>query len=290
MQLNGYFDAAMYVIIQSLSFVFLNKFCQHVDPVIALFVMSFIAIITFNCMSIKQIKLTYIACLNNKLLYLAMSGALAMDWVCMLYSSHIADPFVSMAALFIFLAIIGFTRLFLKHKSLSNLISILLLIVSAILLYIVYRVDSSQHLGLGIILGGVAGVAFYVYIWSSGELVKRSGLSTIQVLATRFWVLFIGSAFFVHYHNLLQTVLHNILSLILISYASLIIPIYFNQQAIKKLGSTITAICISFVPPITYLFYVFYNHNMIWGNVIVCIIITIALVLPYMVRLTRSKE
>src|SRR5579871_5273436 len=106
MQLNGYFDASVYVVLYAVSFVFLNKFCQNVDPVIALFGMSFIAIITFNFMSLKQIKLTYTVCLNNKLLYLVMSGALALDWIGMLYSSHIADPFVSMASLFVFLAII----------------------------------------------------------------------------------------------------------------------------------------------------------------------------------------
>src|SRR6185437_4057001 len=231
MRFNGYFDAAIYVIIQAVSFVFLNKFCQQVDPIIALFAMSFIATITFNVMSIKQIRPAYMACLNYKLLFLVMSGALALDWIGMLYSSHIADPFVTMAALFIFLAIIGFSQLFLKNKSLSNFISIMLLTISALLLYFFYQVSQSQHLGLGIILGGMAGMAFYVYIWSSGELVKRNGLSTIQVLATRFWVLFIGSAFFVPYHNLFPIILDNILPLVLISYASLVIPVYFSQQA-----------------------------------------------------------
>lgn len=252
MWLNGYMDAAIYVLMTAISFVFLNKFCQQVDPVIALFVMSFIAIISFNLMSFKQIKATYMTCLNNKLLYLAMSGSLAIDWICMLFSSYVADPFVSMAGLFIFLAIIGFSKLFLENRSLVNLFCVLLLIISAILLYSGYKVNSSQHLGFGIILGAVAGVAFYVYIASSGALARRNGLTTMQVLATRFWVLFIGSAFFVPYHNLLSIIVNNILPLLLISYGSLIIPIYFNQQAIQKLGSTITAVFISFVPPVTY--------------------------------------
>jgi drug/metabolite transporter (DMT)-like permease len=284
MRLNGYFDASMYVIVQSLSFVFLNKLCKNVDPVIALFAMSFIALITFNFMSLRQIKATYAACLNNKLLYLAMSVGLAADWVCMLYSSMLADPFVSMSGLFIFLAIVGFFRLFLKNKSRTNLFSVILLIISALVLYFGYRIDSSQSLGLGVILGSIAGIGFYVYIASSGELARRSQLSTVQVLATRFWLLFIGTAFFVPYQNLLPIILNNILPLILISFGSLIIPIYFNQQAIQKLGSTITAVCISFVPPVTYLFYVIYNQNINMINVIICLIITIALVLPYLAR------
>lgn len=291
MAIGGYFDAAMYVIVMAVSFVFLNKFCQQIDPVIALFAMSFIAIVSFNLMNHKQLRSTYRACLENKLLYLVMSGGLALDWVCMLYASYFADPFIAMSGLFIFLAIIGFSRLYIKNKSRVNLFSIILLIISALVLYFAYQIDNKlQHLGLGILLGMIAGIGFYLYIASSGELAKRSNLSTMQVLATRFWLLFIGMAFFVPSHNLWQIIANNILALILIAYASLIIPIYFSQQAIKKLGSNTTAIFISFVPPVTYIFYVLYNHNLLWGNVIVCIIITVALVLPYALRIFKNKR
>jgi hypothetical protein len=288
MRVGGYIDAAIYVIMTAISFVYLNKFCQQVDPVIALFAMSFIAIISFNLMSIKHIKATYMACWNNKLLFIIMSGALALDWTCMLFASYIADPFVSMAGLFIFLAIIGFGKLFLENRAISNLLSVMLLIISAVILYSEYQVNSSGHLGLGILLGGVAGTVFYVYIASSSELVIRNNLSTMQVLATRFWVLFIGVTFFVPYQNLFPIIINNIIPLIIISYGSLIIPIYFNQQAIKKLGGALTSVFISFVPPVTYLFYVLYNHNMVWSNVFVCIVISIALVLPYLFKLKRS--
>ncbi|MCE3268218.1 MAG: hypothetical protein K0R49_470 [Burkholderiales bacterium] len=277
--LSGYFDAAIYVTLTAISFVFLNRLMGQINPVVALFAMSFFAIVNFNLMSLKQLKATYIACFNNKLLYLIMSGSLALDWICMLYSSYITDPFVSMSALFIFLAVIGVIQVFAKNKSIASFVSIIMLIMSVFILYFGYMVNASEKLGLGIILGGVAGSAFYIYIVSSKELVKRSNLSTLQVLATRFWILFIGAAYFLPYHNLLAIIANNIVSLVIISYASLIVPIYFNQQAIKKLGSTVTALCISYVPPVTYLFYVIYNHNLIWSNVVVCIIITSALIL-----------
>lgn len=290
MPVSGFIDAAMYVVLTAVSFVFLNKFCQNIDPVIALFVMSAVAIITFNALSFRHIKSTYLACSKHKLLFFTMSGTLAFDWVCMLYASHLADPFVAMAGLFIALAIIGFGKLFIKNRSLSNLVSIALLVISTILLFFSYQVQPSQHLGLGIILGVAAGVAFYVYIASSGSLAHKGGLTTMQVLATRFWVLCLGSAFFVPYGRALPIIAENILPLLLISYASLIVPIYFNQRAILKLGSAITAVVISFTPPATYFFYVIYNHNLTVNNTIICLIISFALVFPYIIKLIKNPS
>ena len=290
MKNSGYIDAAIYVVISAISFVFLNKLVQHIDPVIALFVMSGIGIITFNFLSITKIKATYVTCFKNKLLFLAMSAALGLDWVCMLYASYLADPFVSLAGLFIFLGIVGFSKLFLENKALTSLFSVVLLLISAITLFFSYKVNNSQHLGYGIILGAIAGMAFYVYIASSHRLSKIGNLSSMQILSTRFWVLFIGSAIFVPYTGILSIILHNLGSLILISYGSLIVPIYFNQQAIVKLGSALTSVFISFVPPVTYLSYALINQRFMLSNVIVCLIITIALVLPNLIGLLKFKR
>lgn len=290
--MSGYIDASIYVIVSAISFVFLKDLCDNLNPVIALFFMSGVAIISFNILGIKKIKATYSICLNNKFLFVIMSASLGLDWTCMLYASYVADPFVAMSGLFIFLAIIGFLRLFWQTKKLSNLFSVALLICSTLSLYFTYKIGSSAHLGYGIALGAIAGICFYIYIASSNILASQKGLTTIQVLATRFWALFIGATFFVPYNGLISILLHNFIPLLIISYGSLIIPIYFNQQAIVKLGSALTSVFISLVPPVIFIFNSLYNHTFVLGNAIVCSIITAALIFPNLmkyIKMSRNK-
>ena len=128
--MNGYIDAAIYVILSAISFVFLGKLCAQVDPVIALFVMSAIGLLCFNLLSLRNLRPAYAACLKYKRTYLAMAAALGLDWVSMLYASYLADPFIAMAALFIALALVGFGKLFISNRSVLYLISILLLCIS----------------------------------------------------------------------------------------------------------------------------------------------------------------
>ena len=288
--MNGYIDAAIYVILTAISFVFLGKLCAHVDPVIALFIMSAIGLLCFNLLSIRNLRQAYTACLKHRLTYLAMAAALGVDWVSMLYASYLADPFIAMAALFIALALVGFGKLFMHNRSVLYLISILLLCISLLALFFSYQVKAHQHPGLGILLGFTAGVAFYVYIANSHTLTQKGGLTSMQLLATRFWVLFIGAAICVPYQNLLPVLRQDFLALVLISLGSLVIPIYYNQQAIKKLGAALTSVFISFVPPVTYIFYALNSHTFFLSNAIVCGIITLALVLPNLIRLTRRSD
>ena len=288
--MSGYFDAGIYVILSAVVFVFLDKLCNNVDPVTALFAMSGIAIVCFNLLSVKELKKTYVACFNNKLIFLLMSLALGTDWVCLIYGTHLSDPFITMAALFITLAFFGFVKLYINTGAPANILSMLLLLISVIVLYSTYQIKMSQHVAYGLLLGAMAGMAFFIYIILSDILSKRGDLSTLQLLATRFWLLFIGSFFFLPLNDTYQVIQKNAIPLILVSFGSLIIPIFFNQQAIKKLGPARSSVLISFVPPITYLFDSWYNNTLILSNLVVCMIISIALILPKLLIIKRAIE
>lgn len=285
---SGYVDAAIYVILSSVVFVFLDDLCKNVEPAMALFIMSGIAIACFNLLNVRAIKHTYSACVTEKWLFLMMSLSLGADWASLTYATYLSDPFVTMAALFVTLAFCSFFHLFKQTGELSNMLSMLLLLISMVVLYETYQIKLSQHLVFGLLLGAVAGLAFFMYIFFSDKLAKRANLSTIEILATRFWILFLGSFFFLPIKALYTTLKDNAFALIVVSFGALIIPIFFNQQAIKKLGPTRSSLLISFVPPMTYLFGSWYNKNLLLGNLFVCIIITIALILPKFFLL-RSK-
>ena len=277
---SGYIDALIYVLLSSVAFVFLNNLIADVNPLIALLVMSSVALVVFNLLSFKRVKLTYTVCWQHKSIYIWMSIGLALDWVCMVYASYVADPFIAMAALFISLAIIGFIRLNFIQKSRKRLISLILLVVSLILLELFYVVPVEHSTSLGILLGVLAGGAFYLYILNSAKLASLGNLNSLQVLATRFWFLWGIALIMVPKLNLWVNMLTHLGALILISFASLIVPIYFNQRAIQKLGAELTSVFIGLVPPVTFVCYVIYSHEFHWLNGVVCLIITVALLLP----------
>ncbi|RTL11628.1 MAG: hypothetical protein EKK54_06730 [Neisseriaceae bacterium] len=285
--MSGYLDAAIYVLLTSVAFVFLDHLIVGLNPVVALFAMSAIALIVFNSLNISNLKKTYLACWHNKTIYLMMSAALAVDWVTMVFASHIADPFIAMAALFSALALFGFGKIYLIARNKAVLFSLFLLLLGLGILLFAYQVKTGHSIIGGVILGSIAGLAFYVYIANSSKLASLAHLSSLQVLATRFWLLFFGAVIFVPKHNLLFLLKQNLLSLVIISLGSLIIPIYYNQQAIKKLGSELTSVFISLVPPVTYGFYAIYNRQIIMVNVVVCILITLALIIPNLVKVIR---
>ena len=277
---SGYIDALIYVLLSSVAFVFLNNLIADVNPLIALLVMSSVALVVFNLLSFKRVKLTYTVCWQHKSIYIWMSIGLALDWVCMVYASYVADPFIAMAALFISLAIIGFIRLNFIQKSRKQLISLILLVISLILLELFYVVPVEHSTSLGILLGVLAGGAFYLYILNSAKLASLGNLNSLQVLATRFWFLWGIALIMVPKLHLWANMLTHLGALILISFASLIVPIYFNQRAIQKLGAELTSVFIGLVPPVTFVCYVIYSHEFHWLNGMVCLIITVALLLP----------
>lgn len=282
-----YIDAFLYILFTAISFVFLDKVISHISPVVTLTIMSACGIVVFNLFNIDKLIATYKFCLKNKVSFLIMSGALAIDWCTMVASTYFADPFVAMASLFIAVSFIGFFKEWLKSSNVGLLISCLLLTVASIIMILFYAVPVSKSIISGFILGATAGIAFYVYVYSSARLTLLGDLTAMQILATRFWVLFIGALVFVPYRELVSINIEDIGKIILVSFGSLIIPIYFNQKSIQKLGADKTSILIGLVPPITYLCYVIIYHNILVVNAVICLLITMALFIPKLVELAK---
>ncbi|MCL9685331.1 hypothetical protein [Legionella maioricensis] len=282
-QMSGYIDAMLYVMLASIAFVFLDDLCSDVEPLTALFVMSGIAIFCFNLLCLRNLKTVYDAILQNPFLFLMMSTALGLDWLCMVYATYLSDPFITMTSLFISSAFLGFFSLYRKSGTSSYRWSMLILVSSILILFFKYEIQKPGSTLFGILLGILAGLAFYIYMLTSEQLCARAKLTSIQVLATRFWVLFIGSSLFIHLDTLHAALKDNARPLIAVSIGSLVIPIFFNQQAIRKLGTATTSVIISLVPITTYLIYAFWNGNLVFTNLLIGLVITSALALPQII-------
>lgn len=280
-----YLAACGYIFFTAISFVFLDKIIAHIDQLVALSVMSICAIVVFNLLNYKRLIKTYLICWQHWYLFLIMSIALAIDWYTMVTSAQKSDPFVAMSALFIALSLVGFVKEFITKQRYSYLISCGLLIVAILVLLVAYQVPIGKSTSSGLIYGAIAGIAFYVYVYSSARLAIKANLQTIEILATRFWILLIFSLSLVKFDALLALQSNNLVRLVLVSFGALIIPIYCNQKSIEKLGANATAIFISLVPPVTYVFYVIVTGQISIVNTLVCVLISIALVVPkFMIR------
>lgn len=278
--MSGYIDAILYVMLASIAFVFLDNLCGGVEPLTALFVMSGVAIFCFNILCLKHLKTVYDAILQNPFLFLMMSTALGLDWLCMIYATYLSDPFITMTSLFISSAFLGFFSLYRKSGTSSYCWSMLILISSILILFFKYEIQKPGNTIYGILLGILAGFAFYVYMLTSERLSARAKLTSIQILATRFWVLFIGSSLFIHLDALHTALRDNALPLVAVSIGALVIPIFFNQQAIRKLGTATASVIISLVPLTTYLIYALWKGNLVFTNLLIGLVITSALALP----------
>lgn len=287
--MSGYIDAILYVMLASIAFVFLDNLCNGVEPLTALFIMSGIAIFCFNILCLKHLKTVYDAVLQNPSLFLLMSTALGLDWLCMIYATYLSDPFITMTSLFISSAFLGFVSLYRKSGTTSYCWSMLILVCSLLILFFKYEIHKPGNTLYGILLGVLAGLAFYVYMLTSERLSNRAKLTSIQVLATRFWVLFIGSSLFIHPAVLYIALKDNALPLVAVSIGSLVIPIFFNQQAIRKLGTATASVIISLVPITTYLIYALWTGNLVFTNLLIGLVITLALALPKIISI-HSKN
>ena len=288
--MSGYVDVSIYVILSAIGLVFIDGLCTQLHPVTALFFMSGVALLFFNLLILKQIKQTYLACYQYKMSFLVMSFALGVDWVGIIYGTYLSDPFITMAALFITLAFLGFATQQKTEPHFSNLCSMFLLLACIVLLDFTYQMKLSHHTLYGLLLGGISGVGFFLYIVFSGRFSNQGQLSSKQVLATRFWALFIGAFFMMPKATIHPAITTNFPALLFISFIALIIPVFFNQQAINKLGSARTAIFISFVPPATFLFDAIHNHHFIFANFTICMLISLALIFPKLIAFKASPR
>jgi drug/metabolite transporter (DMT)-like permease len=288
MRINGYIDAILYVVITSITFVLLTKLSSNINLGISLFFMSGVAIICFNLLGVKKLKNTYKIFSSNWVLCIQMSIALGLDWGFMLFSSINSDPFIAMGSLFVALAILGFINLFKANHKKSNIFSIFLLILSLLLMACFYNSGNYKNALLGVAFGFLAGVSFYFYIILSTELTSKTNISSIQILSLRFWALFIGSVFFLPKSTFL-VIGDKYLELIMLSLSSMVLPIFFSQQALQKLGPGVASVLFCFAPPITYLFYAIIYKDIIFINVLICTVITAALIIPKILDISKRN-
>lgn len=68
--MKKYLDISIYILLTAISFVFIEKLIEHINPILALAVMSLCGIVVFNFLNYRNTRHTYYAIVRACLLSL----------------------------------------------------------------------------------------------------------------------------------------------------------------------------------------------------------------------------
>lgn len=226
-----------------------------VPPTLTLLIISTIATLYFNIINYGQLKLVYSQCWTQKKMWLAIMTTILIMWFCSTNGPGLLGAASFRFCYFSWLGVIGFSSAFLgqKHAKTQNLISAALtIILILILVYTQLYEHLSQSTLAGFVLAFIGGTTTFVYFKQSKILLKRTKLSSSQILSVRFYlciIVFLPLLFVNHASQYLN--IENISLLFLSATLSLIIPLYCVQKALTQISSEQNAIIISSAPLLT---------------------------------------
>lgn len=294
--MSGYADILLYALFTAVSFTFIDKLDDAINPYILLFMMTLLASMFFNAINYKTIKKTYKVCWKHKSIYLAMTIAVGANWLCSIFAPNLADPFIYLAFGFLSASICGF--IFMKKETafdvIIHVICILIFVMVILHTYLYYDIKKTRSLDIGLVLGIISGVCLYVYAHFSSVLAKKCDLSATQVLAVRPWPLLLYIIIIILKDHISFSVVKSHFDMIvLMSVMTLVLPIYYLQSAIKKLGATKFSVFASMTPGVTFIVYSLDTRHMSKINLEIALIITAVLVfskiIPTWIKIFFSK-
>lgn len=291
----GYIDAIIYCVFTAVSFVFIDKMGDHINPYLSLFVMTLIACIFFISINYKHLKLMGRTIIDNKTLYLIMCHMVGINWLCSIFAPHLADPFIYLSVLFIVTSILGLIFIPKKNQaeSLVHCALSIILMLLIIFIFMKYNILDGKNISLGIILGIIAGVTTYLYGLFSNKLSTRSSLSPSQVLGIRFIPLIIVLSIIIFQPNSqieISLKPNDSYIILFMAFISLIIPAYFLQVSFKKIGVMESALILGLIPGISFALYSIAIQYFIWINFFIALITTAVLILVKILPKLISKK
>lgn len=243
-----------FIILTAYSAVLRHVVGQHIPGMLIIFLSTLFAIIFFHCLIAGKIKPTYSKLLTTKKLYLNTLIFVLLMWVGAFLIPIYYSPVIQVFSALAIASTWGALLLKKNVKTIWHLLSSLVMLMVLIAFYSLYF----THYSLGkflilIVWTLLTGSAGYFYFASSYKLYQK-GFSALEILATRFWLLFAFALFFVIKDKLyLQINGYTLGETLLVSFASLIIPIYCSQKSIEKIGPELHAVLIGLTPLMTFI-------------------------------------
>lgn len=247
----GYIQAFLYIISIAMSVIWVDQLGKSYNPWVLLLGVSIIATIIFNLISFKSFIKNHKLIFQDFGLWLLLSLMMAICWYLTYEATIISSPRALISILFTSSA--GFSAIAQK-----NYLKFILCTLTVLLIYIV--TPESSYISL--IESILAGLSFFLYYKYSTKFASKHALTSLDILAVRFYLLIIVSLAFTLYYEFYSVEFKNIvfenpistlLIIILLAIINMIIPNYFSQSSAIHLGYETFSTLVSFTPVITFL-------------------------------------
>ncbi|AUH01034.1 EamA/RhaT family transporter [Prodigiosinella confusarubida] len=141
----------------------------------------------------------------------------------------------------------------------------------------------------GILLASLAGSTGGVYVYFSSRMHINGNASTVNILATRFFILLMVTGFLARHQlvELLSTNISVVFKLTLLSILFVIIPIFCLQYSISELGAVRVSVITPLVPVIALAVEYIYSP---WSSIIVPVLIVMVCFSLIMTNLWISSD
>jgi hypothetical protein len=212
------------------------------------------ALVFFNVISIRTLRSFYGRAWQHKSLFLALNVTVLIMWLGAFLIPIYFQSSIYLTSFMSITATLGTLSICQKTRDLANILKSIILVINLFLFYIASsRYFHNLNLVALIVCTLVTGIAGYCYIRVSAEC-NRKGFGASEVLAIRFWLLWLIALGFVLRDNQFVYVSPSaIYKTISIATATIIVPIYLSQKAIQKLGADQSSILIGFTPFVAFL-------------------------------------
>ena len=218
------------------------------------FLSSTYAIVFFNLLNQEQIKSTYINLWHNKRLFLILSisscGVTFGGFLVPIYYL----PSIHLVSYMSIMSTIGALMIYLYKKNPITFARLFILLANLIIFYLVSHnyYTGEKYLLLIVITLSVA-IFGYICVKYSFIFTKHK-FNSLQVLSVRFWLMWLISLISIIYNHQLSLISFDIIwKTLLLSCLILILPMYFSQKAIEKIGPDETSVLIGFTPFTTFI-------------------------------------
>ncbi len=280
----NYLYGITYSLIIALGAVLVHEVGSQLPIALILFCSCSLAIVVFHLLNVNKISAMYSKLWQVKSLWIVIMLVIVWMWLCSMYGYYLVHPEIFMLLYFSVNFFLGLAnKFFNKRLNTWQVITIFCFSMGSVSLILFKFIQTQLPLtrlnDVGMVLGILGGISTFVYIKLSYKLSQITELSSTQILAVRFWLLFfVALLMFVllpKEHLILNR--DSLVALLVIPLFTMIIPLFLVQQSIIKVGPMSTSILIGLVPAFTYLVAALTAHYYQW-QVLLCSLLFIIMI------------
>jgi hypothetical protein len=238
--------------------LWLHKLGENYPTSLLLSLSTLYAIIFFNLLNIRTLPKIYQTMLQQKSLFGLFMFCTMIIWIYTFIGCIFMSPsfivWIIMTTPVVFSSIDNYC----KSKQKVFIVQFIAFLALVIILIVNLGFSYSGYKLLGLIFFIISlGFFTYLYNYSAHQIAIKNKFSATETLTVRFWLVFLVSMAFMLYKHEYIALETNLLKtsgeLLILSLGSFIIPLYFYQKALMKLGVNTTIALGGIIPAITFI-------------------------------------